>query len=431
MNVQQAEARFQLTLLKYPNNDAITSATSLIYETTDKNLVASLSSLPYVVGRSFSKEESQRLHSELKRLNIYHRFKSDIPGTELSHEEPNTSTDTKDGLPQITPSKKIGGQIIEFPHPQAPQHRFEWRIWIAIALMAIAAITTVMISLQNPQPKSETAVAGQMGFDAKVTQISKKVELRPSQELTWKPAQKGDLLHHDDSIKTFNEAFASIWYQSGTSVQVRPNTLIVIGKSPVANSETINLEDGAIHAHIKKLDQNISIQTAAGVIEIKGKDSTNGNEARIETSSSNNELKVSVISGSATLTSTNKNIPPVAIESLEQVTASPTEISKPTVFKPEIKLRLPLDNETIQVNPSKNSPVRFMWDSLGEEGSYKITISSRPDLSDPLIQERTRGSDIEFNYLDIGDLYWRITSEIDGIHFESPIWRIHVQKSNE
>ena len=74
MPAPKEEARYQLELYGYPDEQAIPTACRLIYGSADRNLIATLSSLPYQDSRTFEKEEAERVHKEFVRLGIEHRF---------------------------------------------------------------------------------------------------------------------------------------------------------------------------------------------------------------------------------------------------------------------------------------------------------------------------------------------------------------------
>ena len=63
-------ARYQLVIEQYPDESLVSKVCELIYLTSkDRNLLASLSTLPYSVGRTFSTDEARPLHEALGAAN--------------------------------------------------------------------------------------------------------------------------------------------------------------------------------------------------------------------------------------------------------------------------------------------------------------------------------------------------------------------------
>ncbi|MDB5037378.1 MAG: hypothetical protein JWQ35_906 [Bacteriovoracaceae bacterium] len=423
MNPQEAEARYQLTLLNYPNTGTLAEICRLIYQTEDKNLIASLSTLPYIVGRRFSHPETEHLHSEFKRLKVGHRFQCDKPGITAPSYDPNHF---------VAERKEESKKVVEINKfkKKAPVAKFS-RKWI-LGLIIISLLGAIFYFISKNKIKTlEHSESPSQTYEAKIETVDHDVEFRIADDLLWKKAKDNILLQTKDSVRTFQDSRAYLKYREGSLVTVHPNTFLIIGKETAPNRKVLKLEDGILQARMKPSDQaqHLSIETSSGILEMESPKGTELKEMKIETSMNKGTLTVSVTEGQATLTPKAKDSPVIKLDRLQQITATEKNVSAPVPFIPKINLFAPVMNEAIVIDPQKSSAIRFKWEALGDNANYELSLSIDPEMKEVLIKQTSSVPQLEFSYLDLGILYWQVSATLDGVKYKSPIWRLYVQKS--
>lgn len=424
MKLQAAEARYQLTLSSYPSSKVIPQISQLLYQSEEPTLVASLADLPYVVGRRFSAEESLQLHRALKQMIVGHRLHPDLTGAPLYAFDPDsTELDISRLKPATDPSRKI----IEFKLKKKIVIKPRW---IFLATIVASLTTLIALNSQKESPKATPPAAAT--YEAKIERLERKVEYRTSQDLIWKQAEPQLSLFENDSLRTFQESSAELLYREGARLAVKPNTFLSIGKkSP--NQKSLRLEDGKLQARLKasEVSQRLSIETPSGTLEMYSPKPGELKEAKIETSMDKGTLTVSVTQGSATLTPKAKEASPIELKSLEQVTATETSVSSPAKFEPTIDLISPAHDQEVVLNPQTATPTIFAWEPVDPASHYVLLLSTDPAMNEILLRQETDQPRLELSYLDLGNIYWQVVSNSEGVEYKSGIRRVHVQKSSD
>jgi|GEM_PF-4291608 len=446
------EARYELTLVSFPDHAAIIRACELIYHSKDKNLVASLSSTPYVIGRSFSKQELMQLHENFKSEKIGHRFLAKPPHQDLVEYDPNAKvvSESKQDLSINKSSKKFPIKIIFI----------SLACLIALSLVVFLLgkidITPIFSFQSNPKisnpkdnktstssevemgsssPSSAETASAKSTYDAKLEDLMNKVEYRRRDQVSWGDADLGLLLHNRDALRTFAQSSALIRYRGGSAVRLKENTLLTVGESSRSSDDSLtrelNLENGSIHTRLAavKTPQEIKIKTSQGVLEIKSsaglKDNTN-----VETSFNGKKLKIAVASGSVNFKYKGKVAKEVHLQSHQQITSTKSGVTKPQVYHPSLTLYFPKQRARIDVKENLDNAIQFKWEPLFKGVTYQWSIATDSKMQNILLKKETQDSSLSLAYLDIGSLYWQVKATLDGVLYVSPIQQIYVQKHN-
>lgn len=428
MHMTQAQARFSLTIRSYPNERSIADVCRLIYQTTDPKLIASLSSLPYLVGRSFSAQEAEALSRELQSLKVSFHFKSPKGDLDIDF-NPDAKTSSEESM--------LSRGRLSFDFLKSLQRKTLYRGLFAIGALSLSAIVA-KYSLDHwdgwmaAAPKSEATNAGEStNYRAKIEWMERSVEFRRERELVWHPAELKLSLFDSDAIRTFDNSSAILKYREGSAVSVRPNTLMVIGAQTNESERSIDLEDGSVQAHLKASAQpvKLSIHTKAGTLEMQSPKPGEA-DSKVETSIKGTQLKVAVTQGNAVLKPAKADLPKVELKSLQQVEASPEKIAEPQVFQPTLQVFTPKNDVTIVMDPQAGQPIEFSWENLGEGATYTLIVASDEAMRNVLLKQESTVPSIQLNYLDLGDSFWRIAAKFGSVDYLSPVMRIHVQKHN-
>jgi len=417
MQLSQSPARYNLVVKSYPSEGSIGSLCQLIYESRDPKLVASLSSLPYTVGRSFSVTEADFLSEEMKKLRIGFSFRSGTADLSDINFDPNEKV-----VEPSSPSPSIQFRLLYFKY-----------FVFALIALSIGVLTWGFLtrSANEPtlglNPGSGTATE----FRARIESFTKTVEFRRSRDLIWTRVDAPVGLMDQDSVRTFDASQALIRYREGTSLTIKSNTLVVIAAQTNESERRINLEDGSISARLipSKEPQRLSIHTKLGTLEMTSP-SEAGKDARFETSLRGEKLAVSVTSGEMRLTPIDKNKPSVKIQSNQRIEATPESISAPEPFVQGLDLLLPSDGDTMRINPQEAQPARFVWEDLGPGFEYEWILASDQELKNVLLSQKVITPFLSVQYVDLGTVYWRVTGKHDGTEFQSKVHKLNVQNNN-
>ncbi|MBN8554017.1 MAG: FecR domain-containing protein [Deltaproteobacteria bacterium] len=426
-----SESRYQLTIFSYPSEEKISDICELLYASRDKNLIASLSTVPYVIGRSFPQEEVLKLNQIFRTLKVGHRFQS------LSGESENIEYDPNNEKKESLSQKKEVAKNSSFKKG-APFSKKIISIFFAFVILAGLIFGAFHFSPKfiHTEPatfKKLTPVAIPEKFDAKIERLLNDVEFRKSKDLLWSKAKVQLALDQKDGVRTFEDSEAVIQYSEGSRVIVKSNTLLIIGEKPSVDTRTVKLENGTISARIPPSEetQRLSIETPTGTLEMvspKMGDAPQP-ETRIETKMKDGKLTVAVAQGTAILKPSLKDAKPIEIQKLQQLTATSTSVSAPVAYSPTLSLRLPANNAQVAMDPQGGDTISFFWENLGEKITYHFSVATDPEMKSILLSEEISKPELTLQYLDLGQVYWQVTSTIDGIAYKSEVRRLYVQKN--
>ncbi len=421
-----SDARYRLVIHSYPAEDMIPRICKLLYGSTDKNLLASLSSLPYIVGRSFSLREVDDIEDLLKQCEVGFTFKSSTEGF------PDRSFDPK--RPHESSQKTTE---IELPSIRNIPKRF---IASALILGSLAAgfflIRWDFHLIQDFNRAQQEALA-EPTYYARIAELTNSVDVKTKSGVTWERAKIEMKLDQEDSVRTYDRSTAKVDYANGSSIAIKPNTLIVIGRTNHELDKRIDLEDGSIQTRLmgSATPYKMTIHTKAGVIEIKAPTKPN-QESRLETKIEGKELKVRVSEGTATLLPSNPKLKPVQIEQQQVIAASSEKLTRPIVAAPvpkprPLELINPQRDSRIRINPQDVQPIAFECQNLGSDVYYNWELASDEAMQNILLKQTTQEPQLKVNYLDLGTVYWRVVAESYDVHFISQPRRLYVEKQHD
>jgi hypothetical protein len=424
------EARFQLTIFSYPNENRIVEVCEVIYDSKDKNLIASLSTLPYIIGRSFPHQEVIKLNQIFRELGVGHRFQNLAVATETIGFDPDEQTKAADGAAKPKLLIKKSAPLLNFA---------SMKMLGAAALIILIAGAGLWMWVNHSSTNTGTQIQPSenlssipVNAEAVIEQLRNDVEFRKEKKFLWSKAKLQTALEQKDGVRTFDNSQAVIRYREGSRVSVKANTLLIIGAKAEPEAKIIKLESGTLSARIPPSNEQhrLSIETPSGTLEVVSPKlgEKPQPETRVETKVNQGKVTVSVTQGSAVLKPSFKDGKPVQIQSLQQIIASSTAVSLPTAFIPEIDLKSPSENAVIFMDPQQGGSIRFEWESIDEKASYTLSISTDPQMNSILLSEKTTKPEFLVQYLDLGNLYWRVTSTFNEISYQSKIRQMNVQK---
>lgn len=427
--------RFRLIIDHFSSDESIRQACQIIYATTDPKLIASMGSTPYEIGRSFSVQQKTELKARFLELKIEFRFINETTG---EVESSSSQTTTPEGMTHPKFAFKITKQnaiislsvffvlavvLVVFQFFLKPPERMEEK--------TLQRDTQVQSSRENPLVKAvETPKAQPLNiefFEAQITKIENKVEIRRKNALEWEPATVEMRLQQGDRVRTFARAFCTFQYREGSNVQVSEDSLVVVGKSmdqPQLVSRELALENGSLRTQLVagQKDQQIGVETNQGYIQFEHSKSTN-QSTQFETVLRNNNLNVRVARGVAQFKKSKEDAEGVIISDNQQIMVTETSVSEPVTFRPPLRLLQPEDGTRLQYS---GQVVGFSWENIGF-ATYEFILAGDIEMENILFSKIVHENRIELNYLDSGFLFWQVKAYNDNTEYLSPIYRIHVQ----
>lgn len=401
-NLSQSEPRFDLILKSFHNTQAITEACQLLYHVEDSKLISAMANTPYTLGRGFSKEEASVLSRKLKELKIAHIFEARAPFNERIEWKPQQDSETKfnhinDRIKSKASSKSL---------------------WIGIFILLV--LGGVLLT-RFPNPKSITTSPGEP-YIAQLSSLSGRVDIRKSGDHRWQSAKGGTTLKKGDGIRTFEEAQAILNYKEGSQVRIREQTLLIVGESISDQTKlerNIELENGSIRARMNSPEQHetkLSIHTAQGILTVLTKQEV----SRFESTLTDDSFEVAFSKGKGEFRSRDQN-ESVTIDSLKKMTYR-EKTSVIEDHQPRLKVYAPPNNQTME-----SPPYRFYWEDMGEDTLYNWQVSADSNMDEILLTQETASSSVNLSFLDSGNLYWQVSTTIEGIEYKSSIRKIYVK----
>ncbi len=424
MDSAVAKARFNLTIHSFPADPIVPEVCQLIYGIKDKNLIATLVSVPYHVGRTFSWEESSFFHEQLKTLGVGHSLVSNDPSVQSMSYSPHHAPSKIDSGDGDKPRNK------QFPNSLPLTEAKKWARFAIFAAACLAAYGVLHLSTRFGK-KEQTGLKTASQHETTIEKLIDRVEYRLSQDLTWSEAKVNVGLDSGDAIRTFDESTAHLRYQEGSLVIVRPKTLMVIGK-PEPSRQTISLEDGQVQARLRSSEnsQTLRIKTPVGTLDMKSPKKGETAEARVDTSVSKGRIEVAVTSGKVSLTPATGDQKSIVLTSNQKIVGEINSLSPIVEFHPTVALFQPKNDETLTINPQENESLLFEWENISDDAQYIFEILPESTSKEPLLTRETREPKLILTYLDLGNLYWRVTAKTSSAVFISETRPLHVKKRN-
>ncbi len=399
----RANQRYTLKLTHYPSQSIIKEVALVLYQSASPTLVASLAGLPYTVGRTFSYEELEILHEKLKTLTIGHRFESMDGVSEVISFHPGDQQREE----EITSSRK-------------KVRRKKSGLVFLVIIGTFLAAGMIIYTLQDSTPKPQTGLV--LNPIAEIFSIDSRVQRRVSPDILWKEAKTGESLFEKDALRTFENSEVVIDYREGSTLTVRENSFIIVERPSDKSSREVSLEDGSIRARLKRSDQNLElkIQTSQGTIRLQSPKSSE-EEVQLQTSMIGGNLVVAVESGQVEITP--KGQPPISVSSAQK--AEIRTNAKPVVAAYDMLMETKSPKPGAQLREGS-----FIFEAVPVAGAkkYRWLVASSREMTTILVEHRTTEPNLKLQYLDPGELYWRVEAVgEDGMIRSSRPQQIYVQ----
>ncbi|HEX9187979.1 MAG TPA: FecR domain-containing protein [Vicinamibacteria bacterium] len=279
------------------------------------------------------------------------------------------------------------------PFYQDPLSIIGW----GIALASVVAYWYFFV--RKPTPKPGQQIARFVGVEGKV-------KVKPNAKEAWGEASLSDRLHVGDVVQTETRAGAAIQFNSGSLVNVRPDSVVYIGGSAEASTAAWRVQSGRVNFAVGDAEEEIvtptlrttALQNASGNIDV----------------GEGGETGVKIFRGQAEVETTQGQVITLSENQAVQVDAAGKAGSRvdlpppPTLIAPAPKSRLPL------VAPPEAS-AKLSWSAVKNGVTYRVAMDYNVTqanllLSAALDQPGIPTTAHDLKGLTVGRYFWRVAA---------------------
>ncbi|MFN8090995.1 MAG: FecR domain-containing protein [Vicinamibacteria bacterium] len=267
----------------------------------------------------------------------------------------------------------------------------------SIALLALVAYWAFFV--RKPAPQRGERVA-------RITMVSGTVTIQEGGGTPWVDARLSDVLHFGDVVKTGAGSGAQIHFDSGSRVNVRPNSVVYVGGSAESSTAAWRVQSGRVSFAVAEKATEIRTPTA----QTTAMQNATGNIDVSETG----ETGVKVFQGEAEIrTSLGETITlgqnqAVRVDAAGKAGARLDLPPPPTLVAPVVRAQLE------RVAPPAPT-AELQWTSVANGETYHVTVDYNVTqaellLSAALEEEGIAGTSHALRDLEPGRYFWRVAA---------------------
>ena len=284
------------------------------------------------------------------------------------------------------------------PPPRRPFYKDPLSIigW-GVALASVVAYWAFFV--RKPVPKPGQEIARFVGVEGKV-------KVKPNAKEAWGDARLADRLHVGDVVQTEVRAGAAIQFNSGSLVNVRPDSVVYIGGSAEASTAAWRVQSGRVNFAVGDAEEEIVTPT----LRTTARQNASGN---IDVGESG-ETGVKIFRGQAEVETTQGQRITLSENQAVQVDAAGKAGSRvdlpppPTLVAPASKARLPL------VAPPEPS-AKLSWTAVRSGVTYRVAMDYNVTQANLLLSAALDAPGITttthaIEGLAVGRYFWRVAA---------------------
>jgi hypothetical protein len=305
----------------------------------------------------------------------------------MAEEEPDVPDTDRFTATEVLPSKT------RKPFWKDPLSIIGW----GIALGSIVAYWYFFVRQHVPKPGEQVA---------RITAVAGTVRVKPNEQEIWDDATLSDLLHVGDVVQTEPVSAAEISFNAGSTVRVRPDSIVYLGGSAELSTAAWRVESGRVNFSVgdqvtqivtptvtttaqRNARGNIDVGTdgETGVKVFAGQAEVQTQQGQLITLGENQALQVDAqgLAGEA------QDLPP-----------------PPKLLSPEVKAILPF------ASPPEAS-AELTWEAVVRGDTYHVAldynvVQANLLLSATLDEPGIRDTRHELQGLDPGRYFWRVAA---------------------
>ena len=264
-----------------------------------------------------------------------------------------------------------------------------------IALASIVAYWYFFVRTPVPKPGQQIA---------RLTGIAGTVKVKPNAKDAWGTARLQDQLHVGDVLQTETRAGAEISFNSGSRVNVRPDSVVYIGGSAEASTAAWRVQSGKVSFSTADVATEIvtptlkttALQNASGNIDVG-----EGGETGVKIFRGQAEVETS--QGQRITLNENQA---VQVDAAGQAGATLELPPPPTLLAPAAKARLPF------VAPPE-ATAKLSWNAVKNGVTYRVAMDYNVTQANLLLSAALDEAEItttthDIKGLTLGRYFWRV-----------------------
>jgi len=289
------------------------------------------------------------------------------------------------------------------------------RFWVIVALFIVLGTGLWLLNKYGLQVGGQTTDNQAEMLEKRAAQfvyVDGDVKVKAMDSIEWVPAEKIKKLFPGDLIKTSVNSSCRLVFFDGTVYEVKSNSLISILES---------------YENRANMGRNVSVELASGALDLStAKKNVPQSKTRVETSNAVADVEeytrataqydeklhdsgIKVSQGQARVTSKDTQQSIIA-RGNEEVRVREGELQK-RILPPAPVLVAPVNSETFTAADPRKLSIRLQWNVINPAYSYRVSISTHPQLYQRLHEETIQGrGSLSVTGLAFGVYYWRVVA---------------------
>jgi hypothetical protein len=266
-----------------------------------------------------------------------------------------------------------------------------------LALASIAAYWYFFVRQPIAQPGEQVA---------RITAVAGRVRVKPNDREAWKDAQLEELLHVGDVVQTEPRSGAAIYFNSGSVVKVRDNSIVYLGGSAEQSTAAWRVQSGNVNFSVG--DQIVEIVTPT-LTTTADRYSTGNIDVGEE-----GDTGVKIFHGQAEVATSQGHVIVLNENEAVQVDARGQAGSK-QALPPPPKLLAPEIRATVPFASPPDTTAELSWEAVVNGDTYHVALDYNVVQADLLLSATLEVPGIretvhQLQGLDAGRYFWRVAA---------------------
>jgi hypothetical protein len=292
--------------------------------------------------------------------------------------------------------------------------------WFTVSYRTIVGVAAVVVLLLGAAayfyffaghvtPAAPAASSAPLAPTARFTSIEGSVQVKAYSTVEWVNADTNTLLRRGDLVRTKAGAAAEITFADGTTVQMRPDSLLNIeetGVDPATRQRRVAVGLSSGDVSYNRSAATGSTQVSTPTVKVTQGGAGRGGLRVAETG----ETDVRVFSGAGARieTRTGASVELLASEGV-RVDASGKAGQKQALPAMPVLQAPPHQTEILYPDPSRGTTL-LAWKDVAGSAEYRVMVDFSPYFNRPLVDQKIRETQVALRGLEVGRYYWRVAA---------------------
>jgi hypothetical protein len=231
------------------------------------------------------------------------------------------------------------------------------------------------------------------------------VRVKPNDLEAWKDAVLQDLLHVGDVVQTEERSGAAISFNSGSTLNVRSNSIVYLGGSAELSTAAWRVESGNVNFSVGEQTTEIVTPTLTTTAERHTTGSIDVGDGGTGVKVFRGQAEVETRQGQVITLNDNEA---VLVDAQGEAGAKQALPPAPTLLAPEIRATLPF-------SAPPEATAELSWEAVVEGGTYHVALDYNVAQAELLLAATLdvpgiRETSHELRGLDPGRYFWRVAA---------------------